>query len=339
MADRTLIVGGGAIGGVLAARLTRAGHDVTVLDAHAEHVARMRDPGLRVNLVGEEVVVRLAATSHVDDLEGTFDFGIVTLKAPHIEAALRPLAETGTVDAFVSLGNGLVQDRIADIVGPASLLVGTVSWGATNLGPGHVAQTTVAPIAIGELDGTVTTRLRSLERLLADACEVHLTDTITGQVWAKLLLNSTFSGLGVVTGLTYREVVNLPDGPDLCIALWTEGFRVAMRQGTPLDNVAGIDPRHIAVLEPGDRSNALRAIEDLMSGLGPTKASMLQDIEAGRHSEVDVINGGVAEAGRRTGVATPLNDAVVAIVHSFESGQDAPRPDAVSLMTHLLDVL
>lgn len=324
---RVLVIGGGAIGGVMAARLTRTGHDVTVLDAYPAHVALMRDPGLEVDLVGEKDMVPLNAVSDVSQLSGTFDFGLVTLKAPHIRTALEPLVEMGCVDTFVALGNGLVQDSIQEVVGPEKLLVGTVSWGATNLGPGRVAQTTFAPFAIGELDGKISARLKALGAVLSNVAEVHFTDNIQGQVWSKLLLNSSFSGLGVVTGLVYGDVVALPRGADVARALWSEGYQVAMAMNMDLDVVAGVEPRDIAVLEPMDLAKSDESIELLMSSLGATKASMLQDIEKGAVTEVDVINGGVSAAGRKVGIPTPLNDAVVAIVHGYENKDGSPKPD------------
>jgi 2-dehydropantoate 2-reductase len=327
MPKRILIIGGGAIGGVTAARLARSGHDVTVLDADREHVQRMRDPGLEVDLVGESHTVPLIAVSDVSELSGTYEFGLVTLKAPHIRTALKPLVEMQCVDLFVSLGNGLVQNRIQEVIGSDRLLVGTVSWGATNLGPGHVAQTTIAPFALGELNGAMSERLESLGQVLSDVAEVHFTDNIQGQVWSKLLLNSSFSGLGVVTGLVYGDVIAQPHGIDVAIALWTEGYRVAEAMNINLDVVAGIKPRDIAVLDPKDQPRSMESIKVLMSNLGPTKASMLQDIEKNSVTEVDVINGGVSAEGRRVGIPTPLNDAVVAIVHRYEESHGRPHPD------------
>lgn len=329
MASRVLIVGGGALGGVMAARLSGSGQDVTVLDANEEHVRLMRSPGLDVDLVGERRVVPLDAVTSADALEGTFDFGLVTLKAPFIKPALAPLAQAGLVETFVSLGNGLVQDRIADVVGGDRLLAGTVSWGATNYGPGRVAQTTIAPFSLGELDESMSERLRALGDVLSHVAEVHFTDNIQGQIWSKLLLNSTFSGLGVVTGLVYGDVMALPHGPTVAMSLWTEGFKVAQVQGVALDVVAGIEPRDIAVLEASDVETSQDAIARLLASLGPTKASMLQDVEKGAVTEVDVINGGVSTSARALGLATPLNDAVVELVHGYEAGTGSPSIDKI----------
>ena len=334
---RTLVVGGGALGGVMAARLTLAGFDVVVLETHDEHARRMRSPGLRVDLVGTEVQVELNTVTNVAELSGDFDFALITLKAPTIASALEPLHALGQVRNYVSLGNGLVQDRISKIVGEENLLVGTVSWGATNIGLGHVAQTTVAPFALGELDGSITPRLEQLASVLEHIQAVHFSENIRGQVWSKLLLNSTFSGLGVVAGMVYSDVVAQKNGLELAYRLWTEGFDVAQAMGLELDIVAGILPVEIAVHRPEDVPRAVSAVNRLMVSLGPTKASMLQDVERGILTEVDVINGGVSGSAQAIGIQAPLNDAIIELVHSYERGERKPAPDHLVKLTRIID--
>jgi 2-dehydropantoate 2-reductase len=205
-----LVVGAGAIGGVTAAKMTGEVDRVAVLDANEEHVERMSGEGLLVDDLGEERRVRLEAHADPTRLEGPFDFALITLKAPHLESALGPLLDLGLVNTFVSLGNGLVQERVAGIVGEGRLIWGTVEWGATNLGPGHLARTTRGPFIIGEPDGSVRDRTRMLAGALGVVDEARVTENIRGQVWSKLLVNSAFSGLGAISGLLYREVVGTP---------------------------------------------------------------------------------------------------------------------------------
>lgn len=322
-----LIVGAGAIGGVTAAKMTGGVRRVTVLDANREHVAKLRDPGLLLDDLGEERRVRIDAYASPDDLEGPFDFALVTLKAPHLETALGPLVERGLSETFVSLGNGLVQDRIARIVGGEDLIIGTVEWGATNLGPGHLAQTTRAPFVIGEPGGDTRDRTRRLAEALGTVAEVRVTRNIRGQVWSKLLVNSAFSGLGVVSGLLYCEVVSDPAGREAALGLWREGFDVGLAQSIALDEVLGVPAEALVVRSPDDRQRAGEALEVAMSYAGATKASMLQDLERGAKTEVDVINGGVVEKGRKYGVDTPLNERIVEMVHAMERGERRPGRD------------
>jgi 2-dehydropantoate 2-reductase len=321
-----LVVGAGAIGGVTAAKMAGGVERVVVLDANTEHVERMR-AGLEVDVLGEGRRVELEAYADPGGLDGPFDFALVTLKAPHLEAALAPLVERGLVRAYVSLGNGLVQERIAGIVGPEGLIWGTVEWGATNLGPGRLAQTTRAPFVIGEPDGETRDRTRLLAEALGVVEDVRLTGNIRGQVWSKLLVNSSFSGLGAVSGLLYREVMEDSDGREVALALWREGYDVGMAQGLRLEKVLGVEAGSLVLRGPEDRGRVEEAIEVAMGYAGATKASMLQDLERGLKTEVDVINGAVVGRGREHGVETPVNGRVVDLMHAMELGERGPGRD------------
>jgi len=318
-----LVVGAGAIGGVTAAKMTGGVRRVAVLDADREHVERMQ-AGLDLDVLGEERRVELEAHADPSSLEDPFDFALVTLKAPHLEAALEPLAEGGLAATYVSLCNGLVQERIAGIVGAENLVWGTVEWGSTNLGPGRLAQTTRAPFVIGEPDGRTRDRTRLLAEALGAVEDVRLTENIRGQVWSKLLVNSSLSGLGAVSGMLYREVMDDPEGREVALTLWREGYDVGMAQGLALEKVLGVEAGDLVLRGPEDRGRVEEAIEIAMGYAGATKASMLQDLERGLKTEVDVINGAVVDRGREYGVETPVNARVVELMHAMEQGERRP---------------
>lgn len=336
MSARVLIVGAGAIGGVTAAKLVRAGQQVVVLDANLEHTRLLRNPGLIIDEGETTSLVEIDAVSDASELKGRFDFAFTMLKAPFIETALAPLVKSHLVDTYVSFGNGLVQQRVESVVGTLNLLIGIVEWGATNLGPGHVAKTTTAPFVIGEIDGSISSRLNFLGETLMGTAEVRISENIFGQVWSKLLLNSTFSGLGAVAGMVYSEVVAQPTGVDLALALWAEGYEVAIASGVVLDDVAGVHPERLIVTNPGDRSAALGALDELMARLGPTKASMLQDLERHARTEIDVINGGVVSQARVLGLPAPINQKIVDIVRQCEAQTRLPGPANLIELSELL---
>jgi 2-dehydropantoate 2-reductase len=320
-----LVVGGGAIGGITAAKLAAGDVGrVVVLDTNAEHVARLRHPGLIIEEEGGESTVPLEAVTSADELDGEFDFALIAVKSPFHRAALEPLAATGKVESFVSLGNGLIQDRMAEIVGADRLLSCIVEWGGNNLGPGRVVRDTTAPMVVGELDGSERDRTRLLARSLESGFEVRLTRNLRGQIWSKLLVNSTFTGLSAVSGLRYGGVAEHPDGREAAYAIWTEGVTVGEAEGLTLATVYhDVEPRLLV-----ERDDA--ALDRLMAIAGNTKPSMLQDLEQGRATEVDVVNGGVAERGRAHSIPTPFNDRVVELVHLMEDGERAPAPEELT---------
>ncbi len=320
-----LIVGAGAIGGVIAALMTGRVERVAVIDANAEHVARLRSPGLVLDTDEGSRTVVIDAHGSAADVNGTFEFALLTVKAAHLEDAVRPVVDRGLAETYVSLGNGLVQDRVTALTGADRLIAGTVELGATNLGPGHVRRTTSNPFVIGEIDGAPRPRVQRLARLLETVDGVRVTHNIAGQIWSKLLINSTFSGLGVVGGGLYRDVAEDRAGRLALAAVWDEGYRIGAAQRLELEHVLGIEPEELS--SGTDDEGRGRAIDTVIGLAGATRASMLQDVERGVVTEVDVINGAVVARAEQLGLEAPCNRAIVELVHAFERGDLRPSPD------------
>jgi 2-dehydropantoate 2-reductase len=297
-----------------------------VLEADPAHARLIRDPGLIVDRDGRRTSVPMEVVERPADLNGRFDVALLFLKANHLAGAVPALVRDDRVDLYLSFGNGLVQSQVSDMVGAGRMAAGIVEWGATRVGPGHVVRTTEAPFVLGQADVSRSEKLSEMVSLLGAVAPVELADHIDSRIWSKLVLNSTFSGLGAVSGLLYEGVAAHPLGRTVAYELWAEGCAVATGAGVSLDPVAGVDPYELVIRSSDDLAAAERALDELMSKLGPTKASMLQDLLGGRLTEVDVINGGVSSVGARVGEATPYNDAVVQMVHDMETGRRRPDP-------------
>jgi 2-dehydropantoate 2-reductase len=306
--SRILVVGGGAIGGITAAL---ADADVVVLDANEAHAAKLNDPGLVIN---DGAPVKVEAVTSVDQLDGEFDFALIAVKSPLHATVIPPLVERGEIEAFVTLGNGLIQDNIEAMVGEGNLLACLVEWGGSNVGPGELIRDSEGGYVVGELDGMLTERARRLAKALKPIGTTRITDNVRGMIWTKLQVNSTFTGLSAVSGLRYGGVAE--QGPEAVYALWEEGVQVARAQGLELGEMHGV---HAYEFGP-------EGLAQMMRHMANVRPSMLQDLDAGRPTEVDVVNGGVASKGRELGIPTPHNDAVVELVHSMERGERAPDP-------------
>lgn len=323
-----LVVGAGAIGGITAARLTLSGVAVTVLDADEEHVARIRDPGLLIETPELVETVRMEAYSSPEKLPRRYDAALLAVKATALGPVVTALLEQPRIDALVSVGNGLIHDELTVLSRGVPVVQGIVEWGATYRGPGHLQQTTSGPFVLGGRDSTSRGHSEEVAEVLRSAWDVTITDDIEAHIWAKLLLNSTFSGLGTVLGDTYEAVLADSRGRALALATWREGLRVTQQLGLALPTVAGIDPEELGVDTGAERVTS--ALDALNAQVGATRASMLQDLERGRPTEVHWINGGVRRAAERLKLPAALNGAIERSILRMEAVTEEPGIAALS---------
>jgi 2-dehydropantoate 2-reductase len=300
---RVVIVGCGAVGSLFAAHLAQL-EDVEVwaYDASHEHVDAINQNGLRLTGAGD-LVGRPRATSDAAELP-TCDFGIVATKAMHTAAAISATAHAFANGCVATVQNGLgneealaehVERVIRGTTFPAGKILepGVVQWdvkGDTTLGP---FEPQPAPLAEIERLADACTRGGMPTAAVADA---------RGPQWRKVIFNASTNPIGALTGLTHGRVCERPDLRQLVSGLVDEGKAVAGAQGIKLD----ADPEDLI-----DHAAKPEVAYD-------HKASMLQDVEARRTTEIDYLNGGIVRFGREHGVPTPLNQAIWALVKGVE---------------------
>ena len=301
---RVCVVGCGAVGSLFAANLAQL-EDVEVwaYDLSQPHVDAINADGLELTGAGE-VVGKVRATSDPTELPPC-DFGIVATKAMHTEAAIAATAHAFAAGAAASVQNGVgneeaiarhVERVIRGTTFPAGKILapGVVQWdvkGDTTLGPFEPSPATAAEI----------------ERLAAACTSGGMPTTAVADArpaqWRKVIFNSATNPVGALTGLTHGRVCERPDLRALVTALVDEGKAVATAQGIELD----ADPEELI-----DHAARPDVAHD-------HKASMLQDVESRRLTEIDFLNGGIGRFGRELDVPTPLNDAVTALVKGLEA--------------------
>jgi 2-dehydropantoate 2-reductase len=200
--------------------------------------------------------------------------------------------------------------------------------------PGVYDQRNAGHLLIGELAGGESERAEQVRRWLGQGVEVRVTANLCGAVWSKLLLNCSVTTIGAIAGRTMRQYIELPDGHELFDRTYEETLTVALATGVQPERMI-VDP-----VPPGWTGRIIRGaayeawIGQVVKGYGDLKASMLQDFERGRLTEVDFINGYALNLGRQLGIPTPINEAIVETVHAISHRQMAPSPRLLTRILH-----
>ena len=223
----------------------------------------------------------------------------------------------------------------ADIVGEKRVLGCTVAWGATMQGPGVCELTSEADslsFSLGSLSKDRNPHFDEVKSLLEMMGKVEIDENFIGTRWSKLLINAAFSGMSAVLGCTFGEAAGPKESRRIVQALIKECIDVCAAGGIRIEPVQGKD-----IVKLLDYKGAVKkAISFFIIPLAirkhaRLKASMLQDLEKGKLTEVDAINGAVSDYGRKVGVPTPMNDKVVEIIHGIERGELKPGFDNLKL--------
>ncbi|MBN1402640.1 MAG: 2-dehydropantoate 2-reductase [Anaerolineae bacterium] len=352
MGTRIAVLGVGGIGGSIVAYLARSGQDVTAIDQWAEHVEVMRREGLTLSDVNETFTVPVRAL-HLSDVSGVrepFDMVFLSVKSydtvwlthligPHV-------ATSGCV---LPAMNALNDETVARIVGyPRTVgCVTTISAGVYE--PGHVVRTdptTTHAFSVGELHGLVTPRVRTAVQMLTAIGPSEATTNIWGARWAKLIWNSMGNALAGLLGPHATDLTSkqrdLADA--IRIIIGREAAKVALAQGVVLEPVQGIPGERFAHAEGQAAVQALQTElaraagqrqltpEQLARLPQPGRPSLLQDVIKGRRTEVDYLNGEVVRRGAELGVATPMNQAMIAEMHRLEAGEIEPGAEHLAAL-------
>jgi len=299
------IVGCGAMGSLFGALLARAGHAVWMVDNHPERAQVMASQGIRVETPNGDFGVNLSATADPAVVpEPRFIF--IFVKAYDTAAA----AETAAVFAapetsLVTLQNGLGNvEALVRRFRPARIIAGTTAQGATELGPGRVRHAGFGLTVMGSATGPPNEPVEELANTLRGAgLEVALTDDVTSAIWSKLVVNCGINAVGALTRLPNGAVVADAGAAAVLSAAVQEAAAVAAAKGIAL--ACGAPVEHAKQVCRATARNV---------------NSMLQDMLRQRRTEVNAINGALARAGDEVGVATPVNDALAALVGAVERG-------------------
>ena len=327
---RVAIYGAGSLGTILGAYISRAGVEIELINRNKAHIEALNAKGAQV--VGTVEFVQKVVAYTPDKMNGEYDIIFLMTKQQYNAEVVTMLKEYLAADGvLVTFQNGLPEVQIAEILGEERVLGSTVAWGATLKEPG-VCELTSSPDALSFSLGAISEKRSAhfdkVKQLLELMGTVDVEENFIGTRWSKLLINASFSGMSAVLGCTFGQAATPHNSRRIVQAIIKECIDVCAAGGIRIEPVQGKDiVKLLDYKNPIKKALSFLIIPIAIRKHAKLKASMLQDLEKGKLTEVDAINGAVAEFGRKVGCPTPMNDRVVGIIHKIEQGQLRPSFD------------
>jgi 2-dehydropantoate 2-reductase len=305
-----------------------------MIDQWAEHVEAMRENGLLINMPDEDLHVRSRAY-HLSDmctLNEKYDVVFLMAKAYDTRRLcefIKPhLQDDGLL---VGIQNAMTVDDIIDVVGPSRTLGCVVELSSEIFTPGIVQRNTPPErtwFGIGSMDETTAGREAEIEEILVNVGKVSISPDILSAKWMKLVVNTMCLGPFAMLGLTLYEAVELPGMREFISRVGTEALTAGQELGHTVQPIFGLSEDDVK-----DTNNLLeKMLDKLAKDIGPSaRDCVLQDHLKGRYSEVDLINGLVAEEFENRGLSAPANAAVAEITRQIQAGELSPDPANLEL--------
>lgn len=350
MAKRIAVIGAGAVGGYAGAHMTAAGLDVTLIDPWAEHVDYLKANPMEIfgMTPGERMSVRVNAM-HVTEVQSLakqkpIDIAFVSVKSyDTVWATMLIKQYLSASGCVVSMQNCINEERVAGVVGWGRTLgcIVTGGVGVDLYQPGHIRRgyakrEDITSFYVGEPSGRITKRSEEIANILASVDASKATDNLWGERWTKLCVNGMRNGVSAATGMGGNARDNHPAVRRICIQLGGEAVRVGQKLGYKLGKVGALPYEMLAKAAEGD-AGSYAEIERLLTQGGAGMAersdyqrpSMAQDMGKGRRTEIESMNGFIASAGAKAGVAAPTHEMLTRQVLRVERGEIPARPENV----------
>jgi 2-dehydropantoate 2-reductase len=318
------VLGAGAIGSSISADLTKAGHDVTVIDQWPAQVEALKANGICVQMPDGEVKTPIRALHLCDLASANLEFDIVFLAVKSnddrwLAEFIRPWLKADGV--LVGTQNGMNDDTLASIAGKHRVVGCAMELSAEIFTPGLVKRNTTHKttwFAVGELDGSYTPRVKEIAALLGHVGRCDVTNNIYGAKWTKLIANTMTMGPFGLLGLGNTDAASVPGMFELSVQLGRESTAVGTALGYRTEAIFGLRADEFA---GSSDENLVTAMKTLLGHVSRGRTAPIHDHMKGRRSEMEFISGVVSKKGRELGIATPFNDAVVEIDRAINRGE------------------
>ncbi|WP_101845355.1 ketopantoate reductase family protein [Halobacillus sp. Marseille-P3879] len=323
------VLGAGSLGIIVGSLIKRGGYDVDLIDVNQENIDALNQEGAKIT--GFLDVTIPVTAKHPKDFDEKYDLVFLLTKQVFTEASLQPILPFLHKESIVcTLQNGVPEEKVASIVGRSRTMGGTVGFGATWAGPGVSNLTTEVrtmkkyAFDIGEIDGEITDRIGRVKEILDTVGHCEITPNIRGVRWSKLLMNTTFSGMSAALGCNFGAVLKSSDAMKILANLADETIKVAHSHQVKLELMQGKDFEFLELENQSEIPGKLDFYNEVWGPHANLKASMLQDLQKGKPTEINYINGHVVKKGIQANVRTPFNQLVCQLVQEAETEKRVP---------------
>jgi 2-dehydropantoate 2-reductase len=298
------IVGAGALGSVLGGLLTEAGLDTVLVERDREEVRFVKENRLWLEGVSGDRFINVAIGADPDQA-GKVGLAVVLVKSYDTAAAIPTVKRILSADGVaLTLQNGIGNYETLNAALPGRVLLGTTTIGAMTLARGRFRHTGFGQTHIGEIDGVIRGRTRAVASALEkmNAGPVHVVDNAVGCVWSKLIVNAAINAPATLLRVHNGDLPTGEPGKLLIHEIVDECLQIARAKGIQL--IFDDPERHVLAVCEGTAGNL---------------NSMLQDVRAGRRTEIDFINGALAAEGERLGVPLAVNRTLALLIKTLEA--------------------
>ena len=321
---KILVVGTGAIGGICAALIAKAGYQIEVICKYPELAQKITNEGLKISGIYGDMQVKMPAFASISELKEMKDIVLLATKATDMmdpSKELLPFLHEKSL--VVSLQNGICEEILGEVLGKNRVIGCVVGWGATMHAPGELEMTSTGEFVIGNIDNSPKERLDEIKELLSFVVPVEISDDIIASLYSKLIINSCITSLGAICGLYLGEMLSKKKLRNLFIEIMREAIAVADAMKMKVPSYANKINYYKFLKNAGFLGNLYRHLLIRFIGFKyrRLKSSMLQSLERGNKTEVDFLNGYIVRKGLDFSVQTPVNSKVLKMIKEVEQGK------------------
>ncbi len=332
---KVAIIGAGAIGGICAALIQKAGYDVQVVVRREVHAREIREKGIRISGIRGDYTAKVDAVHKIGDMKPDRELVLLGVKALAVNAVSQELVSVLKPNAMVvSLQNGFCEETLADALGRDRVVGCVTGWGATMHNDCELEMTSPGDFIIGNIDNKPDSRLDTVQAILNHVLETHISNNITGSLYSKLIINSCITSVGAVCGLYLGQMLAMKKARLIFLGIMEEAMSVAKAMDIKVEIFKNKLNYYDFLESNGILASIKRHIFLRILGFKyrHVKSSSLQSLERGQKTEIEYLTGFITRNGKKLGVPTPVNNQVFAMVRDIENDRKKIQVENLNLI-------